>query len=289
MPHYQSICDSKVALHPNPIGVVEFYGGQFFGQLPVGSYEYLLQCLYDAGYTLIVVPYQFSTDHWEVARSLLRKRDCVRQKFPELKDVPHFWVGHSLGCKLIALLEASTTSDNKFQPPQIHRLSEDAGLTGILDQPSLLLAPTLPDNDDLIPVGFIGDIMDKLNIGIKPTRPETRALIEKSGMFNLTGIISFASDDTAGHVGSPEDKDVPWLIKHFSEPDHKLVQKQLPGGHLTPTGNEVLGYVISTEIVAGFLILPDIEKPPRELEPLAISLLEKLINRLPESKRAKRK
>lgn len=285
MPHYEWCCESYVAKHPNPIGTVEFYGGQFFGQIPKISYEYFFQQLYDAGYTLIIVPYQFTTNHYEVALSLLKKRDCVRQKCPELYNKPHIWVGHSLGCKLIAMLEAFTTDDNVFNVPKKYlSLLEGENINGILNEPSLLIAPDFADNEDLIPIPFIGDLMDDLGIGVKPKRSEIRKSIEESSMFNLTGIISFASDNTAGHVSSPLDKDVPWLLKTLA--DRKtLLKQEIPGDHLTPTGNEVFGYIVGTEMVFDFLILPEIQKPPREVEPLAVSFIGELANRLSVSLR----
>lgn len=288
MPNYDWCCESYVARHPKPIGSVEFYGGQVFGQIPRISYEYFFQQIYDAGYTLIIVPYQFSTNHYEVARSLLKKRDCVREKCPELYKLPHIWVGHSLGCKLIAMLEACTSDDNVFNPPKKFKAIEDENMTGILNEPALLIAPVFADNDDLIPISFIGDLMDKLGIGIEPSRAEVRNLVEQSHLFNLTGIISFASDETAGHESSsPADKDVPWLIETLSKPGRqKLLHEEIPGGHLTPTGNEVFGYIVATEIFAGFAIVPQIEKPPRALEPLALSFIDQLIVRLAKAKRA---
>lgn len=285
MPHYEWCCESYVAKHPNPIGTVEFYGGQFFGQIPKISYEYFFNELYKAGYTIIIVPYQFTTNHYEVAISLLKKRDCIRKKCPELYGLPHIWVGHSLGCKLIALLEAHTTDDNIFAVPEKHQsLLGSEKISGIFNEPSLLIAPDFADNSDLIPIGFIGDLMDKLGVGVEPSRDEVRTKIQKSHLFNLTGIISFASDNVAGHVGGSLTTDVPWLLQTLA--DRKtLLKQEIPGDHLTPTGNDVFGYIVGTEMVYDFLILPDIQKPPRAVEPLAVSFIGQLINRLPASVR----
>ncbi|ACF13718.1 protein of unknown function DUF1350 [Chloroherpeton thalassium ATCC 35110] len=284
MPQYKKICNSHVAIPEKPIGVVEFYGGQFFGQFPLGSYEYFLQCLYEAGYAVIAVPYEFSTNHIAVARKLLTVRDCVKKAFPELEDLTFFWIGHSLGCKLIAMLEAWTEKEtNRLVLPASYKsmaeAEELAQLSGIYDQPSVLLAPVFADNDDLVPFPPISYLIDKIGLGVKPTRQEVRDEIERSDLFNLTGIVCFKDDDVAGHFSSnAEKKDVPWLIEKLSKPGRtdEFYKQELPGGHLKPNGDYCCQHVFGVQMVAGVLVVPTIQHAPRDLEPVVLTMLNKL-------------
>ena len=108
---------SWVAIHPQPKGVIQFIGGAFFGSFPTVFYHYFLKKLYEAGYTIIVLPFRFTFDHWSVSLQLLQEHYALRQALIEqvidleydpevyLKDANYRWVGHSLGCKYIMLLE----------------------------------------------------------------------------------------------------------------------------------------------------------------------------------------
>ena len=108
---------SWVAIHPKPKGVIQFIGGALFGSFPTVFYNYFFKKLYAAGYTIIAFPFRFTFDHWSVSLQLLQEHYVLRQAIikrvinlgydPEvyLKDANYRWVGHSLGCKYILLLE----------------------------------------------------------------------------------------------------------------------------------------------------------------------------------------
>ncbi|MEL6581502.1 MAG: DUF1350 family protein [Cyanobacteria bacterium J06621_12] len=108
---------SWVAIHPQPKGVIQFIGGAFFGSFPTVFYHYFLKKLYEAGYTILVLPFRFTFDHWSVSLQLLREHYTLRLGLIEqviglgydpevyLQDANYRWVGHSLGCKYIMLLE----------------------------------------------------------------------------------------------------------------------------------------------------------------------------------------
>jgi hypothetical protein len=271
-PRYERISRSLVARHPSPVGVVEFYGGQFFGQLPVTSYDYFLGSLFRAGYAIIAVPYRPGFNHAAIAETLLEERDTVRERLPELANVPHFWVGHSLGCKFIALLEALTdVRSGLYLPAGRDRAT---ARRGILDEPSLLLAPDISDTEDVLPIPFLGQILDTLGLGVRPNRAETQRLILESGLFGLTGLISFVRDRTAGNAsGSPEESDVAWFIQALSGPlEHTLLHVELAGGHLVPLGLQIHDVVL--EVDPAFGAVP--AEPPAELEMAAIGMLAEL-------------
>ncbi|NTW04378.1 MAG: DUF1350 family protein [Oscillochloris sp.] len=275
--HYERIAHSLVARHPSPIGTVEFYGGQFFGQLPATTYDYFLGSLFNAGYTIIAVPFVFSFDHVAVAEMLLDERDLVRKLLPELDGVPHFWVGHSVGCKFIALLEAYTEpaddlSSSLFLPP--NRTLATAR-RGILDEPSLLMAPDIGDTSAALPLPVLPQILDALGLGVRPTRAETQQLIINDQLFHLTALISFQSDTVAGNAsGSPEKYDVPWFINVLGSRG-TLLHRELAGGHLVPVGIRFADVVFEVDPKVG--LFP--ADPPAELEQSAIELLAALAGR----------
>lgn len=76
---YTGISRSQVARHPQPIGVVQFYGGAFFNGRPTLWYEHFLAELYRAGYTIIAPVIPAGLDHTNTAYTLLAERDNVRQ------------------------------------------------------------------------------------------------------------------------------------------------------------------------------------------------------------------
>jgi hypothetical protein len=115
---FQPVSHSWVALHPNPKGVIQFIGGAFFGTFfPMFFYRSLLQRLFNEEYTIVLLPFNFSFDHYAESGFLIREQydimpELVRRAIFEdynyeayLSDRNFSWVGHSIGCKYIALLE----------------------------------------------------------------------------------------------------------------------------------------------------------------------------------------
>jgi len=118
---FQPVSHSWVALHPQPKGVIQFIGGAFFGTfLPMFFYRYLLQSLFNNGYTIILLPFNFTFNHYveagflikeqyEITPELVRMAQLANYDYQAyLKDTNFSWVGHSIGCKYIALLEGFT-------------------------------------------------------------------------------------------------------------------------------------------------------------------------------------
>lgn len=265
---YTSISRSQVARHPQPIGAVQFYGGAFFNGRPTLWYDYFLGEIYRAGYTVIAPIVPSGLDHTRTAYTLLEERDAVRQALPELGPLRHFWVGHSMGCKLIGLIQAYTDPKrNAFAAPGLAGPER----AGALHEPALLLAPDISDTRDAVPFAWLARLLDKLERGVKPSRAEMQALIGKSGLFHLTGIISFSADTIAGTVKDPpETSDVAWLVQTLQQRTRgKLLHDEIPGDHLAPIGVTVRDQAFDVDLgdfdprVTG----------PRALEPRAIQLL----------------
>jgi hypothetical protein len=113
-----SACGSTVYLSATPVRMVHFIGGFTFGSLPQIFYRRLAEALCsEKHYSVVLHPFPFNPfvpDHWNLALALYeRLRTLQLRDLPRLSDNNpfylkrnnHVWLGHSLGCKLIELLE----------------------------------------------------------------------------------------------------------------------------------------------------------------------------------------
>jgi len=213
------------AIHPAPVGIVYFIGGAFFGSFPTLFYRFLLKSLFHRGYTVIALPFRFSFRHWSVALSLLENQDSIRQEVEEearkqgfetalytkgadfdTPQIREYWVGHSLGCKYIALMELLTDFEifdkhqailhclGKLQSERIDQLIDKSPLASLslYNQPSILLDPVVSDLDNAIPIKSLQLFFSRL-VQVLPSRMETFCLIKNSNLFALTSIIAFDS------------------------------------------------------------------------------------------------
>nr|WP_242020248.1 DUF1350 family protein [Nodosilinea sp. FACHB-131] len=258
---FQPVSFSWVALHPQPKGIIQFIGGAFFGSLPTLCYRHLLRELYDAGYTVVAMPFRFSFRHWGIALSLLEEQRRLQTYLPQLAaevgydtEVYHqsdryAWLGHSLGCKYIALLELlcgveldpmDTTLDEVIGIRNAQWLRDRlAASPSIWNQPTQLLAPDISDTTSAVPLKSLAHLLDKLGLGVRPTRQQTLALIDRSRLFNLTAMVSFTHDTVAGSIQDPcpATSDVLWLYQHLQA--KQLIHAELEGKHLEPLGVKV--------------------------------------------------
>ncbi|MGB3296715.1 MAG: DUF1350 family protein [Phormidesmis sp.] len=255
-PNFQPISFSWVALHPEPKGVVQFIGGAFFGTFPTLFYQHLLQTLYQEGYTLVALPFRFSLRHWQIAYSLLEEQYQLRQILPDLakhrgydaclyrKASSYQWLGHSLGCKYIALLELFSGDEESVAAalPQ-HLLNIYRSSPGIWNQGSILLAPDISDLESAIPIQFLVTWLKQLHIRVQPDRQQTLNLIHQSALFNLTAMMSFDRDTVAGSLSdsSSDVSDVKWLSQYLQTKSAPI--QELSGKHLEPLGWRIGRYI----------------------------------------------
>lgn len=179
--------------------------------------------IFNCGYTIVAFPYRFTFDHWSAAISLAEDRYEIQQELTEKakglgyghqiyqenlnsKDSNYIWLGHSLGCKYIALLELLTDLEKQnFQldlgacvsveeaESMIQLLSHvSLDKISLLNQPSILIDPVISDLDDAVPLKSLRKIVNRL-IRVQPSRKETYCLINKSKLFGLTSIIDLSS------------------------------------------------------------------------------------------------
>lgn len=242
-PPYQKVSESWVAVNPasDSPGVVEFYGGYGFGHFPLASYGWLLDAVYAAGYSLVVVPYSSGFNHWETAGRLLKEREAVLQAMPALRGLPHWWLGHSLGCKLILLLDAATTEANEFQPPAGSGADAFRGMRGVRDDRVVLVAPDISGTSAAIPVRWLAWLLDLLGLGVRPSPAQTYALLERTGVFRRAGMLAFAGDTIAGTKETSPPLTVARLYRILaSRGMERLEYAEQPGTHLQPCGGRVL-------------------------------------------------
>lgn len=250
---FRAFSNSWVAINPNPKGIIQFIGSFIFGSFPINSYKYLLQNLFEQGYTIIVFRFPFTPlkfDHWQVATNILKEEYACRVEIIRfltqngktshnnleileiyLKDSNYYWLGHSLGCKYISLLEILSNEPTQrnliiqkslgeryheklislIKSVDIAREKAEQEISNLLnqaininpffikDQPSVLLAPeisnTVTVNGITIPTH---KPLSKFELLISPNARETKSMISQSkNLFNLTGIISFSQDSIA--------------------------------------------------------------------------------------------
>lgn len=236
-------------------------------------YSCFLKELFKQGYTIIASPFKFSFCHWSVAISLIEEQTVVKEKLIEIvsglgyktdvykERANYFWIGHSLGCKYIMLLEIlcdlegkqAYIQNGKYQYQQILNDLESANSgdnKNIRDQASLLIASDISDTKSAIPVRLLYNFLDRIGLGVLPTRKQTMRLIDSSQFFNLTALISFDRDTIAGNE-SNRDSDVYFLIKQLEFICEAfpiicpIIRKELHGKHL-----ELLSFKTSDCIIA---------------------------------------
>jgi hypothetical protein len=257
--YFRPIHFNWVAINPQPIGVINFIGGAFFGTFPTLFYRYLLSQLFKQGYTIVALPFRFTLRHWSVAIGLVRDQRELRQEIlaeakrlgyeykiyeeePRSEKPNYFWLAHSVGCKYIALLELLSDLESKsirevlgncVGKDQYREIEERLKGTELKDislrnQPSLLLAPAIEGIESAIPIPALAELAKQIGFDVKPTVKQTHCLIEGSRLFNLTALIAFEDDKIA-------EPTVTWLRSHLH---NALVKFSLlpKRSHLAPLG-----------------------------------------------------
>jgi hypothetical protein len=298
---WKPVSFSWIAIHPNPKGVVQFIGGAFFGSHPTIFYRYFLKRVFEEGYTVIALPFRFSFRHWPIAISLLKEQQVLSKELTNIaKNLGYeheiyqdksnyFWIGHSLGCKYITLLEFFSGEDwekilegcvgnSELQYQQIETSLQDTEMErpSIKGQASLLIAPDISDTESAIPkpLAFVARFLDKVGLGVLPTKRQTQCFIEGSHLFNLTALISFNQDTIAGNK-TDKNSDVFWMIEQLKLRKPPTLHEEMPGKHLEPIGIKVGDYIVDINPFDKFI--KRIES--RYLEEVVIKFLEQLKQR----------
>ncbi|MFM2303985.1 MAG: hypothetical protein RLZZ135_1395 [Cyanobacteriota bacterium] len=302
---FSPISFSWIAIHPQPKGIIQFIGGAFFGTFPTIFYRYYLQTLFEAGYTIVALPFRFSFRHWDVAIDLLKEQKILRHELAKIANQleyegniyqdnsNYFWLGHSLGCKYIALLEFLSGQEwpqiaqsciGQEIDRQISNIIDTADLANvsILDQPSVLVAPDISDTESAIPVPAIANFLDRIGWGVQPIRKQTQCSIERSRLFNLTALISFDKDTLAGSKADKfksakvrQNSDVLWMIEQLNQRKFPILHRELAGKHLEPLGIRLGEYIIDLNPFDKFIK----RQKSRQIEQCTIQFLAELAKR----------
>ncbi|MEM7758338.1 MAG: DUF1350 family protein [Cyanobacteria bacterium P01_A01_bin.40] len=252
-----------------PLGVIEFIGGAGLGTFPTIAYHHFLTTLWEHGYTVIAVPYPLGFNHQAIAQYLKDERDIIRTTLNYDAKIPQIWVAHSLGCKYIALLE----------------IQKD-----IIDQPSLLIAPNIGSTENAIPWRCLASLLDRFNLGVRPSRDTTLAWIRQAvsanELFHITSLISFEQDCISGNLNGrqncpkrffpplpPSTNDVKWFNDLLqNRPDFFYTFHEIEGGHNKLAGWRMGQFIKELDNSDGQLIQPI----PREVENLALEIIRSL-------------
>ncbi|HEY9768339.1 MAG TPA: DUF1350 family protein [Coleofasciculaceae cyanobacterium] len=304
--HFQAFSHSWVAIHPNPKGIIQFVGSFFiFGSLPTVFYYFLLKSLYNQGYTIIAYPSSVIppllwkeklVNHWGASIQLLYEESAIkaeliayileqtdRKSLQKSLDVylthsNYFWLGHSLGCKYISLLEILSNDpenlvnnlqqcgitkkqfqiiEREVENLEFARKNSDRQINtllannqvdyqisskrAIIDQPSIFLAPEIYGTEE---------INKKTSsaipfFGLFPDGRTTKCLINLSqNFFGLTALIAFSydnisKDDIEALSAELASRSKNFIGKSFEGYDLKLSRLSSLLSHLKPlSGND---------------------------------------------------
>jgi Protein of unknown function (DUF1350) len=226
--------------------------------LPNVSYSYFLNSLYEEGYTIVTQPFRLDLNHEKIAQEIFEERNRVLQTLGEsYQGIPRIWVGHSLGCKYITLLEMLGEGDTETQFP-------------LKDQPSLLIAPDLSDTREAVRIEPIARYLDDIGKGVKPNRQEMKIRLEASKRFGGT------------QSQSPETSDVALITKILEKTKGNiLIKEEIPGKHLEIVGIRVCKAdgtfaLVDLDVTDG--ILEDAAK--RKTESCVVQLIQELRQKL---------
>ena len=101
--HWRQLGRVWTALPPQPVGVVQFIGGNGLAVQPQWSYQRLLRAFEAQGWGVLAWSYSPSLDHQQQADQAFADLERVLRREPNLTGRPLLRVGHSLGCKLLLL------------------------------------------------------------------------------------------------------------------------------------------------------------------------------------------
>ncbi|MEL7409323.1 MAG: DUF1350 family protein, partial [Cyanobacteria bacterium J06558_2] len=266
-----------VLINPKPKGVVYFIGGAGFGSFPTVFYRYILGRVYEAGYTVVALPFRFTLNHWSVAINLVKEarplREAIAKEAQRRNFIPggetyenldlysnpkrfrrgdYFWLGHSLGCKYVALLEllgnlerleqlSNQENSNqvakflgacKEKPKEIKLIQnalrqikdKDVKYISLENQASILMAPVITGIEGAIPIKFLADLVKPL-FDARPSKTETECLIKKDNSFHFTSIVKFKDDNIQRKAGT-----IDFLLETLPQ-DPPTLFEELPGRH----------------------------------------------------------
>ncbi|MEH2437925.1 MAG: DUF1350 family protein [Nostoc sp.] len=320
---FKPVSHSWVALHPQPKGVIQFIAGAFFGTFgPMIFYRYLLQCLYEQGYTIILLPFNFTFNHYVEAGFLMREQyeilpELVRMASVEgydyeayLDDKNFSWIGHSLGCKYISLLEGFTAlppepqDREKFIRNLLSYTSDESQIESVIADINVLfeeLKRKIVEDRKLI-YSYVNReikinsvfIKGQASVLLAPAIADTGSAIRPQFLANLIDNLGWGVKPTVeethnlikdsglfnimGLVCFQSDNiakvTCEWFTNILKKPPQEFLQS-VKGGHLKPLGIQLGKYVIN---LFNRPLIESVQERNRGFESHVIQLIEELKN-----------
>ncbi|MCC5623381.1 DUF1350 family protein [Nostoc sp. CHAB 5715] len=318
---FKPVSHSWVALHPQPKGVIQFIAGAFFGTFgPMIFYRYLLQSLFEEGYTIILLPFNFSFNHYVEAGFLMREQYEILPELVRMASVAGYdyeaylndknfsWIGHSLGCKYISLLEGFTAlppepqDREKFIRSLLSHTSDESQIESVIADINILfeeLQRKILEDQKLI-CTYVGRkikinsvfIKGQVSILLAPAIADTGSAIRPQFLADIIDNFGWGVKPTVeethnlikdsglfnimGLVCFKSDNiakfTCEWFTNILRKPPQEFL-KALEGGHLKPLGIQLGKYVIN---LFDKLLIESVQERNKGFEDNVIKLLEEL-------------
>ncbi|WP_335045378.1 DUF1350 family protein [Nostoc sp.] len=318
---FKPVSHSWVALHPKPKGVIQFIAGAFFGTFgPMLFYSYLLQSLFEQGYTIILLPFNFTFNHYVEAGFLMKEQyeilpELVKMATVEgydyeayLDDKNFSWIGHSLGCKYISLLEGFTALPAKAQHREqfirnlLAHTSDDSHIKSVIADINVLFDELIRKRDEVekLICTYVGRkikinsifIKGQVSILLAPAIADTGSAIRPQFLADIIDNLGWGVKPTVqetrnlikdsklfkimGLVCFKSDNiaksTCEWFTNILQKPPEDF-RKTVAGGHLRPLGIQFGKYVIN---LFDKPLIESVQQRNKAFEHNVIQLLEEL-------------
>jgi len=210
-----------------PIGIIHFLGGAFVATAPHITYRWLLEKLASQGYLIIATPFINTLDHKSIALYVLNNFENLLQRLDnntglDLKYLPIYGMGHSMGCKLHLLISSL------FEVERAGNI-----LISFNNYP---LKKAIPFMDQIIPsitdnIKTNWKIDPNVQFEFTPSPEETQTIVKDNYSTRRNLLVKFSNDNIDQTLTLQ-----PILSQLFPNMVSTLT---LQGNHLTPLGQDI--------------------------------------------------
>ncbi|WP_442949901.1 DUF1350 family protein [Nostoc sp.] len=318
---FKPVSHSWVALHPKPKGVIQFIAGAFFGTFgPMLFYRYLLQSLFEQGYTIILLPFNFTFNHYVEAGFLMREQYEILPELVKMASVAGYdyeaylddknfsWIGHSLGCKYISLLEGFTALPPKPQEREqfirklLSKTSDESEIESVIADINILFDELTRKRDEVKKLIYtyvhkdinINSVFIKgqVSILLAPAIADTGSAIRPQFLADIIDNLGWGVKPTVeetqhlikdsglfnimGLICFKSDNiaksTCEWFTNILQKPPQDF-RKTVAGGHLRPLGIQLAKYVVN---LFDKPFIESVQERNKAFEHNVIQLLEEL-------------
>lgn len=239
---WQEFSGSWVLIPNNPHGIIHFLGGAFVATAPNITYRWLLENLAKQGYIIIATSFLNTLDHKSIAVNVQNRLENILSRLEyrlgiELRYLPMYGLGHSMGCKLHLLIGSLFDieragnifiSFNNYPFKQAIPFMEN-------------IIPSLQNN-----LKNYLQIDNSLEFEFTPCPEETKVIIKENYQIRRNLLVKF-NNDSIDQTATLQ----PILTNLFPSMVSTLT---LQGNHLTPLGQDIdwqLGEMFTSFDVVG--------------------------------------